>query len=417
MTEENGKWRCPYCDGLNDWHEKICCICGDGKRDETVPKEEKPQPDKWTESAQEEQNTEMPEAETEYSRTYETPAATVPGKKKGKAWIVWILMLLVIIIAGGIGYWKDTDRRRNYINRDYVITFTDDEMSENPPLSIRSLEDKGGSAEIVLQTTEPRTHYGIYVSCTGDYSSVNNTFFQAGLSDREILLETAESLGFDAEADDAGNGISTIPVPVRMDVVPGAWNFFIVHAFNDDEERGIWWRSEPYYFGEVDSKCPILIESAGFCEWDNADEVSAWYKNQYKDYYPDADGEPHDPHPVALSSAEDLNRRLENGAVLGYDLNISMTMLKEERSRWQKMRDAHYAASVVSCLHGPDKICLINTDSLKVKDDNYHDQYLSWDVFSSNYHLVKDRGGYPAGDYTLDFYIWGVKVYTMVFSL
>ena len=29
---ESGKWRCPYCDGLNDWQNEACEICGDGKR-------------------------------------------------------------------------------------------------------------------------------------------------------------------------------------------------------------------------------------------------------------------------------------------------------------------------------------------------------------------------------------------------
>lgn len=37
MSKQNQtEWRCPYCDGLNDWQDEICQICGDGKRDETV---------------------------------------------------------------------------------------------------------------------------------------------------------------------------------------------------------------------------------------------------------------------------------------------------------------------------------------------------------------------------------------------
>lgn len=28
------EWRCPYCDGLNDWQDEICQICGDGRREE-----------------------------------------------------------------------------------------------------------------------------------------------------------------------------------------------------------------------------------------------------------------------------------------------------------------------------------------------------------------------------------------------
>ena len=38
MSKQNQKeWRCPYCDGLNDWQDEVCQICGDGKRDEVVP--------------------------------------------------------------------------------------------------------------------------------------------------------------------------------------------------------------------------------------------------------------------------------------------------------------------------------------------------------------------------------------------
>ena len=34
MSETNKRWRCPYCDGLNDWQNTVCEICGDGRRDE-----------------------------------------------------------------------------------------------------------------------------------------------------------------------------------------------------------------------------------------------------------------------------------------------------------------------------------------------------------------------------------------------
>ena len=29
---ESGKWRCPYCDGLNSPQDDVCQICGDGRR-------------------------------------------------------------------------------------------------------------------------------------------------------------------------------------------------------------------------------------------------------------------------------------------------------------------------------------------------------------------------------------------------
>lgn len=39
--ESKKEWRCPYCDALNDWQDRVCQICGDGTRDEQgEPKEE-----------------------------------------------------------------------------------------------------------------------------------------------------------------------------------------------------------------------------------------------------------------------------------------------------------------------------------------------------------------------------------------
>ena len=31
--ESKKEWRCPYCDALNDWQDRVCQICGDGTRD------------------------------------------------------------------------------------------------------------------------------------------------------------------------------------------------------------------------------------------------------------------------------------------------------------------------------------------------------------------------------------------------
>lgn len=43
MAQTDRKWRCPYCDGLNDWDQLICEICGDGRR-EGAPAEQAPAP-------------------------------------------------------------------------------------------------------------------------------------------------------------------------------------------------------------------------------------------------------------------------------------------------------------------------------------------------------------------------------------
>ncbi|MBQ8087257.1 MAG: hypothetical protein IJ234_02405 [Clostridia bacterium] len=37
MSETTGKWRCPYCDGLNSAQDAVCLICGDGRRPQAEP--------------------------------------------------------------------------------------------------------------------------------------------------------------------------------------------------------------------------------------------------------------------------------------------------------------------------------------------------------------------------------------------
>lgn len=41
MSKQNQtEWCCPYCDGLNDWQDEVCQICGDGRREEAVSQTE-----------------------------------------------------------------------------------------------------------------------------------------------------------------------------------------------------------------------------------------------------------------------------------------------------------------------------------------------------------------------------------------
>lgn len=39
MNESMKQWRCPFCDGMNDWQNEVCEICGDGKRSEVIKPE------------------------------------------------------------------------------------------------------------------------------------------------------------------------------------------------------------------------------------------------------------------------------------------------------------------------------------------------------------------------------------------
>lgn len=37
MSDFKNKWRCPYCDALNDWQDEICQVCDDGRRPSPEP--------------------------------------------------------------------------------------------------------------------------------------------------------------------------------------------------------------------------------------------------------------------------------------------------------------------------------------------------------------------------------------------
>lgn len=64
MMEQHKKkeWRCPYCDALNDWQDRVCQICGEGSRDiQEQSEEEKPQPSQTMEKAAQEYSGPQPD--------------------------------------------------------------------------------------------------------------------------------------------------------------------------------------------------------------------------------------------------------------------------------------------------------------------------------------------------------------------
>lgn len=143
MSKQNQtEWRCPYCDGLNDWQDEVCQICGDGKRDEVVSsgktasaaRSGQPQMQYQTQNqntysqeptrrdVQQERRQSAPEPETRFSQrepevkkpepevrkpepeiTYSEPepsAAPVTKTKRKKHW--GLIPVAVVLIAGGI---------------------------------------------------------------------------------------------------------------------------------------------------------------------------------------------------------------------------------------------------------------------------------------------------------------------------
>lgn len=95
MNEPGKQWRCPYCDGLNDWQNEICEICGDGKRPEPemTPRREPPKP--YVPPIRPPESSPKPAP----AAPRDTPPAPEPPKKK-KHGFLWFLLLAAL--AAGV---------------------------------------------------------------------------------------------------------------------------------------------------------------------------------------------------------------------------------------------------------------------------------------------------------------------------
>lgn len=126
MSKQNQtEWRCPYCDGLNDWQDEVCQICGDGKRDEVVSSEKKKssadsqQPTRKDVRSEKKQSAPEPEVrrsrpepeirkpEPEVKKTepevkYSEPRSATPAKKPKKKKHWGLIPVAAVLIAGGL---------------------------------------------------------------------------------------------------------------------------------------------------------------------------------------------------------------------------------------------------------------------------------------------------------------------------
>ena len=135
MSKQNQtEWRCPYCDGLNDWQDEVCQICGDGKRDEVASSEKKESsassqqpkmqyqtqsqntydqqptrkdvrserkqsaPEPKVRESQPEPEVKKPEPEVKYSE----PKSATPAKKPKKKKHWGLIPVAAVLIAGGL---------------------------------------------------------------------------------------------------------------------------------------------------------------------------------------------------------------------------------------------------------------------------------------------------------------------------
>ena len=107
MSEEIRKWRCPYCDGLNDWQDEICQICGDGHRPEAEESANTEDISAGTApSAVHEEAAEPEKTRPAYEgeRRDETPATSAPPvpHKNNKGILVAVLLVVAALAGGGL---------------------------------------------------------------------------------------------------------------------------------------------------------------------------------------------------------------------------------------------------------------------------------------------------------------------------
>lgn len=153
MSEASRKWRCPYCDGLNDWQNAICEICGDGRRDEAepAPKAEKPVevPKTYTPKARETAG-EAPriEPKKEAKTTFAPPPPPPepePKKKKGKAGVLVAAILVALAAFGG-----------RQLADGFVSSVNQNRPTATPLNVIQTVAPKSPAAKASAPTAEPR---------------------------------------------------------------------------------------------------------------------------------------------------------------------------------------------------------------------------------------------------------------------
>lgn len=181
-------WRCPYCDGLNDWQDQVCQICGDGTRPETTDSErerkrQKPEPVKTQagesdKSAQRQEQTRQEQTRQESVRIptqevkkpeAEPVKAKEPEKKKhtgGK-----VLLLVLVLTAGFLGYQyvkkgtANTDTGTNQLTEDLsgksLASQVDFALLEDCPNDVNTTEGEKWLQEHGYQITSDMTSHNI----------------------------------------------------------------------------------------------------------------------------------------------------------------------------------------------------------------------------------------------------------------
>ncbi len=198
MEKDEKQWRCPYCDGLNDWQDQVCQICGDGTRpDRKDSRTESKRPNsepvkaKVTESKKAEQWQEQSSQETVRAKTLERkqpeqesvrskapeveqpkpgPAkAKEPEKKKHTGWMA--LGLAVVLAVGYFGYQyigkgslnTDTGTKQNVedVSGQSLVSQVDFDLLENCPNDVNTTEGEKWLQEHGYEITSEITSHTI----------------------------------------------------------------------------------------------------------------------------------------------------------------------------------------------------------------------------------------------------------------
>lgn len=419
------KWRCPYCDGLNDWQDEVCEICGDGRREEAEAAA-RAGSGAASSSAFPRAYTPQPRAETDATPT-SSPAPKAPGDepsapdkgaastgsdaptasadaapKKKKHVFAWLFVLAALAAGAYFLFGEQLGLKpRTADEPGIAIYLTQEDRAAADQISIESVSYSMGTAQIEFKSSLRKQKYAIYTCYLGAEPSRDSMPYGPGMDGDKLLLPGSSFWPIDLNGTQA------------LSVVPDSWCYFLVNAF-DDGERGIWWRSEPYEFREVQdiSGMPIRITDARFCVWPSFPTRYGYAKRMRIDY----DTAGYEPSPYVLPGADALNQALEEGLPLGYDLTLR-TRIAESVDAWREAHGITDAPILTTVLTGPDGLNVMAHDYLLNGANGDYDRYVPRDVFNANYTAVRASGGYPAGAYKLDFYIWGVRAWTLRFNL
>ena len=444
MSEENKRWRCPYCDGLNDWQNTVCEICGDGRRDEADAAVKTPStaemPKTYTPPKRRvEPEALRPEPVKESRTAYAPPPPPAPEppkkKKKGGVWIAIVIVILAALggrllansfvasvekdktdefavpisapeatlSAGEAPKATDAPQSAEVEGQGQTVAASNViarfEVPAEPVASIESITDNGdGTALVRLRSNGcSQTDFAVYSyllnspedSIAGFWSLDDGTIHHR--DEYPYSLANAENgySGFSGSIDD----------PASIQIIPGHWMQLVLTGLGGFRNSA-YWISDPFYIPAKESAPALplrLIDvKMGVCEGVPLKEG----------YF------------VELTTSRALNDLLDSkkDTELGMRYRFQSDFSKETLDTWKSENNNMKCCMV---LYAPG-FCQIGTRygvNLSYEDNGV--VYMDTPSILSNFMKRKreDVGGYPVGQYTLEVYLEGVSLGSYSFTL